>query len=235
MQLITCQAMSSTHISQWHNQLASISGHDTLILKNEMIKISQLDNKSYVNENLRFLNSEEKLLDIFHLFDQKKLQCLLKAEFILANYQTTCFELQVIQLSDDFSIEYQGQVLSEKHITAHVDLIASTWMDEYQFDNLPRSILQDDDTSQFILHPILDTLLISPAGNISIEKVSLLTAGTLVFFLLCCSACLYKYKGLRDCLYKTIRLMGTKIYECFTTKSHRTKKENKILRKDLAQ
>ena len=113
--------------------------------------------------------------------------------------------------------------MSEKQITAHVDLIASTWMDEYQFDNLPRSILEDDDTSQFILHPILDTLIISPAGNISIEKVSLLTAGTLVFFLLCCSACLYKYKGLRDCLYKTIRLMGAKIYECFTTKSHRTK------------
>ena len=71
MQLITCQAVSSTHISNWHNQLASTSGPDTLILKHELIKISQLNNKSYVNENLRFLDSEEKLLDNFHMFDQK--------------------------------------------------------------------------------------------------------------------------------------------------------------------
>ena len=34
---------------------------------------------------------------------------------------------------------------------------------------------------------------------------------------------------------KTIRLTGTKLYECFTTKSQRTKKENKLLRKELAQ
>ena len=54
-QLITCQAKSSTHVSTWHNQLASISGLDTLILKDKMIQISNLQNESYVNRELRFL------------------------------------------------------------------------------------------------------------------------------------------------------------------------------------
>jgi hypothetical protein len=191
-QLITCQAKSGSHISQWHNQLASISGLDTLILKDKMIKISQMENKSYVNENLRLLTQEENLLNVFHLFDQKKLQCLSKAEFILDIHQTTCFELQIIQLSDDFTLQYQGHIISEKYTTAHVDLIASSWLNKYSFDNLPRSILEDDEDNKFVLHPILDSLIISPAGNISVEKVSLLTCGTLLFFLLCCTACLYK-------------------------------------------
>jgi hypothetical protein len=199
-QLMSCQAKSSSHISSWHNQLASISGVDTLILKDKMIPISHMENESYVNQELRFLTQEEKLLDVFHLFDKRKLQCLSKAEFLLDKHQTSCFELQTIQLSNDFTLQYQGHIISEKHTTGHVDLIASSWLQEYSFDNLPRSILEDDEDSQSVLHPILDALVINPAGNISVEKVSLLTCGTLIFFLLCCTGCLYKYnkKGFFD-------------------------------------
>jgi hypothetical protein len=70
-QLITCQAKSSTHVSTWHNQLASISGLDTLILKDKMIQISNLENASYVNQELRFLTQDEILLEVFHLFDKR--------------------------------------------------------------------------------------------------------------------------------------------------------------------
>ena len=68
-QLITCQAKSSSHISSWHNQLASISGVDTLILKDKMIQISHLENESYVNQELRFFTKEEKPDFVFRIAD----------------------------------------------------------------------------------------------------------------------------------------------------------------------
>ena len=234
-QLITCQAKSSTHVSSWHNQLASISGLDTLILKDKMIQISNLQNESYVNQELRFLTQDEILLEVFHLFDKRKLQCLSKAEFLLDEHQTSCFELQTIKLSTDFTLEYKGHVISEEHTIGHVNLVASSWLQEYTFDNLPRSILQEDDQSQSVLHPILDALIISPAGQVSVEKVSILTCGTLVFLLLCCPGCLYKHKKFRDCLWNSLTLIGSKIYTCVTTEKHRTEKENDILRKGLAE
>jgi hypothetical protein len=60
MMLITCQSKSSTHVSIWHNQLASLN-KDTLILKDVMIPISHLKNESIANKDLRFLKSEEIL------------------------------------------------------------------------------------------------------------------------------------------------------------------------------
>ena len=108
------------------------------------------------------------------------LQCLTKVEFVLDGHPTSCFELQAIELSPNFQIEYQSHILSEEHTTGHSNMIQSSWLNEYSFDNLPKSILQEDDQNQSIIHPVLDALVLSPAGQVSIEKVSLLTFGTMV-------------------------------------------------------
>ena len=181
MMLLTCQSKSSTHVSIWHNQLASLN-KDTLILKDVMIPISHLKNESIANKDLRFLKSEEILLGTFHLFDSRKLQCLAKVDFLLNNQQTSCYELQTIQLPQDFILEFQGARISEQHTVSHINLVSNTWMHDYDFDNLPRSILQQDEISQAVIHPVVDTLVLDQAGNISIQKMSLLTTGTVVLF-----------------------------------------------------
>ena len=214
--------------------IGSFKRDDTLVLKDKMIHITHLKNESYVNQELRFLSQDEILLGVFHLFDKKKLQCLAKVEFLLNQQQTSCFALQTMQLSGDFQIEHQGNKISEEHTISHINMVASSWMNEYNFDNLPKSILQEGTESQAVFHPILDSLILSPAGQISIEKVSSLTAGTVIFFLLCCAGCLYKFKGFRTCLWNTGVTTVSKIYNCATTKSHRTKRENKLLKKEMA-
>jgi hypothetical protein len=210
--LITCQAKSATHVSIWHNQLASLSGIDTLILKDVMIPISHLKNESLANQDLRFLSTEEILLGTFHLFDSRKLQCLAKVDFLLNNQQTSCYELQTMQLPEDFILEFQGTKISEQHTISHINMVSSTWMNDYDFDNLPRSILQQDEISPAVIHPIIDALVIDPAGNISIQKVSLLTAGTITFFFLCCACGLYKYKTFRECLWNFGKTTISKLY-----------------------
>ena len=233
MMLLTCQSKSSTHVSIWHNQLASLN-KDTLILKDVMIPISHLKNESIANKDLRFLKSEEILLGTFHLFDSRKLQCLAKVDFLLNNQQTSCYELQTIQLPQDFILEFQGARISEQHTISHINLVSNTWMHEYDFDNLPRSILQQDEISQAVIHPVIDALVIDQAGNISIQKVSLLTAGTVIFFFMVCVCALYKYKSFRMALWNFGKTIISKLYNCATTENHRNMKENKHLKKEVA-
>jgi hypothetical protein len=233
MMLITCQSKSSTHVSIWHNQLASLN-KDTLILKDVMIPISHLKNESIANKDLRFLKSEEILLGTFHLFDSRKLQCLAKVDFLLNNQQTSCYELQTIQLPQDFILEFQGARISEQHTVSHINLVSNTWMHDYDFDNLPRSILQQDEISQAVIHPVIDTLVLDQAGNISIQKVSLLTTGTVILFFMVCVCALYKYESFRMGLWNFGKTIISKLYNCATTENHRNMKENKNLKKEVA-
>ena len=71
-----------------------------------MVNINNLRNESYANEHLRFLSESEILLKVFHLYNNRMLQCLTKVEFVLNGHPTVCFELQAIELSQNFQIEY---------------------------------------------------------------------------------------------------------------------------------
>ena len=163
------------------------------------------------------------------------LQCLTKVEFVLNGHPTVCFELQTIELSQNFMIEYQGQIMSEEHITGHSNMIQSSWLNEYSFDNLPKSILQEDDEDQSIIHPVVDALILSPAGQVSIQKVSLLTFGTVACFLICCAGCIYKSEKFRNCLWEFFRGCGSKLYTCVTSEKYRAMKENKLLKKGMEE
>jgi hypothetical protein len=233
MILITCQAISSTHVSIWHNQLASLNA-DTLILKNVMIPISHLKNQSIVNKDLRFLKSEEILLKTFHLFDSRKIQCLAPVDFLLNSQQTSCYALQTIQLPHSFILEFQGARISELHTVSHISFVSNTWMEEYDFDNMPRSILQQDDITQAVIHPVIDTLVLDQAGNISIQKISLLTSGTVIFFLIVCGCALYKFEKFRMAVWNFGKTIISKLYNCATTEHHRNMKENEKLKKEVA-
>ena len=163
------------------------------------------------------------------------LQCLDKVDFILDGHPTTCYALQAIELSPKFQLEYLGQKLSKEHTTAHTNMVQSTWQNEYSFDNLPKSILEEDDQVQSVVHPVLDAILLTPAGQVSVEKISILSFSTVLFISVCCGACLYKSQRYRNCLWEAIKKFGAKLYNCFTSKTYRAKKENKLLKKGVEQ
>ena len=107
-------------------------------------------------------------------------------------------------------------------------------MNDYDFDNLPRSILQQDESSQAVIHPVIDTLVLDQAGNISIQKISLLTSGTVIFFLVVCGCALYKFDKFRGAIWNFGKDIIDKMYKCFTTENHRNIKENRKLKKEVA-
>jgi hypothetical protein len=51
---------------------------------------------------------------------------------------------------------------------------------------------------------------------------------------MCCACGLYKYKSFRECLWNFGKTIISKLYNCATTESHRNKKENKHLKKEVA-
>ena len=64
---------------------------------------------------------------------------------------------------------------------------------DFQFTNIPVTYLseiQDEDLS--ILHPIIDKLLLTSAGEPHLGKIAAISSGTVVIFLLCIvAACVY--------------------------------------------
>jgi hypothetical protein len=233
MMLLTCKAVSSTHVSVWHNKLASLNG-DTLILENSMIPISHLSNETIVNKNLRFLKPEEILLKTFHLYGSEKIQCLSAADFLLNSLKTSCFALQTIQLPENFLVEYKGARISKEQMVSHIKFVSNTWLSEYNFDNMPRTILQSEDEMPAVFHPVIDPIILDQAGNISVQKISLLTSGSIIFILLVCIAALYKCDKYRNAVWKMLTVCWNKLYLCCTTENQRTVRENKRLKKEVS-
>ena len=233
MMLVTCKAVSATHVSEMHNKLATLNG-ETLILEHSVIPVINLSNETIVNKHLRFLKSEEILLDNFHLYGNDNIQCLDKADFLLNSIKTSCFALQSIKLPDNFIVEYKGAKISKQHLISHVKFVANSWLANYDFDNMPRTILESEEEIPAIFHPIVDPIILDQAGNISIQKVSLLTTGTFIVILLVCSAALYKCDNYRNAIWKLIMTCWNKLYECCTTQNMRTVRENAKLKKEVS-
>merc|ERR1712074_67337 len=231
--LISCKLKSSSHVSTWHNTLAARSGADSLILNNQIIRTSDLKNETIVNQELRFLTEDEKLLGVFHIFGQNMLQCLNKIQFDLNGDSTNCDSLQTIPLPPDFSIDYQGKTIYKRHTAAHLDKIADNWLGDFNFDNLPKTVLDEIDQELSIYHPIIDNLILDEAGQVSVEKVSALTGGTMVIIFLFIAICLWKCPAIRGFLYDNSIKCGQGCYTCFTTKTIRLRRENKKIKKEM--
>ena len=197
---------SVTHVSTWHNILAARSGADSLILDNQIIRATDLKNESVVNQQLRFLEEDEKLLGVFHIFGDHFLQCLDEIQFELNDHTTACNPLQTIPLPKDFNLEFQGKTIYKRHAVAHIDQIADNWMDDFSFDNLPKTVMDENDPELSVYHPYVDPLILNEAGQISVEKISGLTVGTILSFFMI--ICLWKFPSVRGFLYNNLVKCG---------------------------
>ena len=159
------------------------------------------------------------------------MQCLNKVQFELNGDTTNCNSLQTIPLPEDFSIEFQKKTIYKRHTVAHIDQIADDWMDDFNFDNLPKTVLDEDSPELSVYHPYIDPLILNEAGQISLEKISGLTVGTFLILSFFMIICLWKFPTVRGFLYDNLVKCGHTFYNCITTKSHRLKKENLALKK----
>ena len=145
-----------------------------------------------------------------------------------------CIYLQRLQLHEDFTIEFEGEILTETHLKDQLTHLASSWLGDFSFSNLPRSFLSQEEEEQSIFHPIIDDLILDDAGGISVSKVGGVSG--LIFFVIffSCALCLWKIPSYRNYIYKILTRIVQQCYNSCTSKSYREKKENLALRKDVA-
>ena len=104
---IQCKAASPSHVSIFYNQVGQRVGVNTIILDSKIINENSLKNSSFVNEDLRVIQTTEIFLASFIIFD-RHIQCLKETKLILNKVPTACHEMQVINLNNGFDIEANG-------------------------------------------------------------------------------------------------------------------------------
>ena len=147
-----------------------------------------------MNTDLRIIQENEKHLGVF-LFYNHSLQCLEGVQFTLNDVPTTCTTLQVVPLPASFRISYKGEFVNEYFMQSHIHATRNNWSQDYVFSNLPRTMLQEIESTDSILNPLLDNMILSQAGQLSPLKI----LGWFVLFLIilacACSCCCYRSKG----------------------------------------
>jgi hypothetical protein len=229
--LIQCQAISATHISDFHNVIGQQITPGTLIINNEIIAEKSLENKTFVNQNLRQIKHEEIHLSNFIVFGHK-IQCLTEGEMNLNGIQTSCRSLQVFELQNNFEITAGGKKMTSYHIKSSKSQRLD-WGEDYEFSNIPITYLQQIDDDESILGPILDELLLTPAGEIDVAKVAAISGSTVVLILICIVGACLKFEKLRNCCKSCIvKSIPTKAHTNYLKKKLRRKK--KILAKNMS-
>ena len=136
--LITCQAVSSSHVPFFHNTVGQKISEGTLILNNKIILEINLLNKTFVNEEIIALKSEEIFLQNFNIFG--RCQCLKAGHLTLNVLETDCEALQVFQIETDFQIVSGGQTMTNYHVRASKSQRLDFTTD-FQFLNIPVTYL----------------------------------------------------------------------------------------------
>ena len=131
----------------------------------------------------------------------------------------------------DYEIEVNGRKIGQHIISRKGQLINNNWLKEFEVP-LSNENFKLDITEVPVIHPVVDTILLSKAGEISIAKVSILSGGTLLIFFLGCAACCCCCRGYRECACTVCTKIFSAAYHRCTSESYRLKKDNDKLRKN---
>ena len=120
---------------------------------------------------------------------------------VLLNDQLlACDTLDVFPLPSDYVVKYNGRRLVDHKVVKRGQQLGNTWMSSYNFMNIPVKSVEEDDSLVSAIHPLIDDIIFTPAGDISIGSASLLTGGTLLLGLCCCSVCCLLCPACRQCI-----------------------------------
>ena len=203
------------------------------MLNNSIITKAQLANESFANMNLRAIAKREVLLGNFIVYGDR-IQCLQKAQFMLNSHLLKCETLESFSLPEGYTVEYGGQKMEHHVTTRQGQLLNIQWLEDYQTPLNEEEFEIDVDT-RAEYHPVVEAIFLDSVGEFSIAKISIFSGGTclLIFlsFILCFCCC----RGCRDCVILVCSKSCTALYNLFTTKACRLKRDNDRLRKDNRQ
>ena len=229
---LKCEAYSHFQVSTWHNTEVFPSGSQQLLVRGRVTSSQDLKNNTLINQDLRPIKPEERIFKVFFDIGHDKIQCLTDLNFNLNGKSLHCQLLEVITLHHDFKLDYNNQVLTKQGLLSKSQTLASSWMQDFAFDNLPATHLEQDTPDQAIFHPIIDSIVLTPAGTYDSTNITLMSGTTIFLIAFCCLGCCYKFQSYREGSWNLLKKMGTSIYNCFTTQRCRTIKENRALQKE---
>lgn len=229
---LKCEAYSHYQVSTWHNTEVFPSGSRQLLVLGRVTSSQDLKNNTLVNQELRPIKPNEKIFQVFFDISYEKIQCLEELSFDLNGKSIHCQLLEVLTLHNDFKLEYNNQVLTKQGLISKSQTLASSWMNDFEFDNLPATHLEQSAPDQVVFHPIIDSIVLTPAGTYDSTNISVISGTTILLIALFCLGCCYKSQSYREGSWNFLQKMGTSIYHCFTTKRCRTIRENKALQKE---
>ena len=122
--------------------------------------------------------------------------------------------------------QYGGAVITENHPKDVITKKATSWMNDYEFNNLPHSFLGAQQEDQSIFHPMVDHMILTPAGELSPAKVGGISTFCIVLIGICCILCVWKFPAYRNFWVAGTVTIWTGCYKCVTSNTYREKKEN---------
>ena len=124
-------------------------------------------------------------------------------------------------------------MLTENHLKDVITQMATSWMNDYKFSNLPHSFLGTKPEDQSIFHPIVDQMILTPAGELSPAKVGGISSFFILLIGICCTLCIWKFPAYRNLLVEGVNTIWTGCYHCVTSNTYREKKENIKLKQNV--
>ena len=95
---VTCAAATEHQVPTLHGKIASVTSQGNLLIDGKIIIPENLQNNTFVNEDLRPLLSNEIVLKVFHTYGRFYIQCLEDIEFQLNSQTVHCKTLQSFKL-----------------------------------------------------------------------------------------------------------------------------------------
>ena len=124
-------------------------------------------------------------------------------------------------------------MLRSEVLINHSKQLSNTWLDDYKFANIPMSYMPNEAPQHQFLHPVIHDIVYTQAGDVHVQNISIFTTGTIITIFLLCGFCCYKFENYRTCCKKWMITLLKKIYNCFTSQTFRTKRENTRMRQEI--
>ena len=233
--LVSCMAVSTSTVPQLHNQLAERTQSGDFLIGTQLYTPELLSNASVVNEQARLLTISEKLLGSFHHYQSEginMIQCLESLQFTLNGRELECKPLTIYTLPEEFILQANGEELRSQKLVEARQRVAVGWIREYEFSNIDL-LPEDKEPRLTILHPSIERFFYDEAGQLNIEKASLMGTGMFLLLITIIILCCWKVTCFREGVFSIIKKAHSTLYELCTTEQFRLKKERDQLKKKI--
>jgi len=225
--MISCLATESAAVPFLHNQLGDITTQSKVLVNNQLYSKEELLNATVVNARLHPLPEKDISLNMFHHFSnnsQLYLQCLSEGEYRIDNEPAHCSLMKCFKLEEDHVVEANGQTLRSHMLVQKSHHVRTQWLNSFTFSNVDKLDIPPPEQFTF-LHPSLESVFLTPAGQIHVANTSYVCTTIFVIILLAVSFCCYKSPACRNGFITRITALKERAYIKLTSKEYREKRE----------